>query len=193
MRYGYARVSTRGQAHDGSSLEAQREALLTAGANEIFEEACSGAKAERPELKRLLETIKDGDTFIVTKLDRIARTAKQGLDLIDNLNKKNVIVQILNMGVIDNTSVGKLLRTMMFGFAEFERDMIVERTQEGKRIAKQNPDFREGRPPKFTEVQINHALELLKDHSFNQVSKITGISVSTLKRKNNMLKNKKTD
>ena len=189
MRYGYARVSTRSQALDGNSLEAQREALLTAGANVIFEEACSGAKAERPELKRLLETIKDGDTFIVTKLDRIARTAKQGLDLIENLNNKNVSVQILNMGIIDNTSVGKLLRTMMFGFAEFERDMIVERTQEGKRIARQNPDFREGRPPKFTEIQINHALELLKYHSFNHVSKITGISVSTLKRKNKISKN----
>ena len=185
MRYGYARVSTRGQALDGNSLEAQREALKIAGATVIIEEACSGSKVDRPELKRLLETIKDGDSFIVTKLDRIARTAKQGLDLIDNLNSKNVSVQILNMGVIDNTPIGKLLRTMMFGFAEFERDMIVERTQEGKRIARQNPDFREGRPQKFSEEQIKHALELLKNNSYNQVSKMTGISVSTIKRKKN--------
>ena len=74
------------------------------------------------------------------------------------------------------------MRTMLFAFAEFERDLIVERTQEGKRIARQNPDFHEGRPKKFTEAQINHALSLRADHSFKQISRLTGISVSTLKR-----------
>ena len=184
MIYGYARVSTRGQAADGNGLAAQRVALKAAGATSIYEEFFTGTTNDRPELQKLLGKLVDGDTVVVTKLDRIARSARQGLELIDKLNSKNVKVQILNMGIIDNTSIGKLLRTMMLGFAEFERDMIVERTQEGKRIAKQNPDFREGRPPKFTEVQIKYALGLLKDHSYNQVSKITGISVSTLKRKN---------
>lgn len=70
----------------------------------------------------------------------------------------------------------------MLAFAEFERDMIVERTQEGKAIAKQNPDFREGRPMKFTKKQMNHAMSLLDNHSFKQVAEITGISMSTLKR-----------
>ena len=189
MIYGYARVSTYTQAADGNGLAAQRAALEAAGATSIFEESFTGTANNRPELQKLLEKLVDGDTIVVTKLDRIARSARKGLELIDELNAKNIKVQILNMGIIDNTSVGKSLRKMMLGFAEFERDLIVEKTQEGKRIARKNPGFREGRPQKFTEVQIKHALELLKDHSYNQVSKITGISVSTIKRKKNAYKN----
>lgn len=75
-----------------------------------------------------------------------------------------------------------LIFTIFSAFAEFERDMIVERTQEGKMLAKQNPDFREGRPKKFTKQQINHALTLLENHSYKQVEDMTGISVSTLVR-----------
>ena len=183
MIYGYARVSTKIQATDGNSLEAQSEALRNAGATEIFSDTYTGATTDRPELKRLLAVLKKDDVLVLTKLDRIARTARQGLELIDTLNAKDVSVRILNMGgAIDNTPIGKLMRTMLFAFAEFERDLIVERTQEGKRIARQNPDFREGRPKKFTEAQINHALSLRADHSFKQISRLTGISVSTLKR-----------
>lgn len=186
MIYGYARVSTKGQATDGNSLESQCEALKAAGATQIFEESMSGTISDRPELSKLLKIMNDGDTFIVTKLDRIARTAKQGLEFVDQLNAKNIRVQILNMGMIDNSPIGKLLRTMMFGFAEFERDMIVERTQEGKRIAKKNPNFKEGRPKKFTKIQLEHANELLKENSYSHVAKLTGISVSTLKRNKNI-------
>ncbi|MBR4606412.1 MAG: recombinase family protein [Lachnospiraceae bacterium] len=183
MIYGYARVSTKIQATDGNSLEAQSEALRNAGATEIFSDTYTGATTDRPELKRLLAVLKKDDVLVLTKLDRIARTARQGLELIDTLNANDVSVRILNMGgAIDNTPIGKLMRTMLFAFAEFERDLIVERTQEGKRIARQNPDFHEGRPKKFTEAQINHALSLRADHSFKQISRLTGISVSTLKR-----------
>ena len=183
MIYGYARVSTKIQATDGNSLEAQSEMLKNAGATEIFSDTYTGATTDRPELKRLLAVLKKDDVLVLTKLDRIARTARQGLELIDTLNAKDVSVRILNMGgAIDNTPIGKLMRTMLFAFAEFERDLIVERTQEGKRIARQNPDFHEGRPKKFTEAQINHALSLRADHSFKQISRLTGISVSTLKR-----------
>ena len=183
MIYGYARISTKIQATDGNSLEAQSEALKNAGATEIFSDTYTGATTDRLELKRLLAVLKKDDVLVLSKLDRIARTARQGLELIDTLNAKDVSVRILNMGgAIDNTPIGKLMRTMLFAFAEFERDLIVERTQEGKRIARQNPDFREGRPKKFTEAQINHALSLRADHSFKQISRLTGISVSTLKR-----------
>lgn len=183
MIYGYARISTKIQATDGNSLEAQSEALKNAGATEIFSDTYTGATTDRPELKRLLAVLKKDDVLVLSKLDRIARTARQGLELIDTLNAKDVSVRILNMGgAIDNTPIGKLMRTMLFAFAEFERDLIVERTQEGKRIARQNPDFHEGRPKKFTEAQINHALSLRADHSFKQISRLTGISVSTLKR-----------
>ena len=81
---------------------------------------------------------------------------------------------------------------MLFAFAEFERDLIVERTQEGKRIARQQPDFREGRPRKFSGVQLDHAMSLLENYSFAQVTKRTGISMSTLKRESRKRRNKKT-
>ncbi|MCR5564024.1 MAG: recombinase family protein [Desulfovibrio sp.] len=182
MIYGYARVSTRLQATDGNSLEAQRVALEAAGAEKVFQEVCTGSTTRRPQLEKLVGLLEAGDTLMVTKLDRFARSAREGLELIDEVNAKGVCVRILNMGAIDDTAIGKLLRTMMLGFAEFERDMIVERTQEGRRIARQKPGYRDGRPFKFTEAQMGHALSLLGEHSYSQVRRLTGISVSTLKR-----------
>ena len=182
MIRGYARVSTKGQAKDGNSLEAQEAALKAAGATNIYKEAFTGTKTDRPELQRLIREIESGDTLVVTKLDRIARSASKGIALVDELLDKEVKVQILNMGTLDNSTTGKLIRSIFFAFAEFERDMIVERTQEGKAIAKQREDFREGRPPKFDDMQIDNALKLLQDHSYTQVTKLTGISKSTLIR-----------
>ena len=86
------------------------------------------------------------------------------------------------MGVIDSSPTGKLIRNIMLCFAEFEHDMIIQRTQEGKAIARQKPDFRDGRPKKFSKAQINHALDLLTSYSYKQVEAMTGISVSTLVR-----------
>lgn len=182
MVYGYARVSTKGQAKDGNSLEAQENALRSAGAIEIYSDAFTGTKSHRPELDKLMVVMKSGDTLVVTKLDRIARSATQGIELIQSLLDKGVVVHVLNMGLMDNTPTGKLIRNIMLAFAEFERDMIVERTQEGKAIAKQNKDFREGRPKKYSKAQINHAVSLLKDYSYKQVEQMTGISKSTLIR-----------
>lgn len=182
MIYGYARVSTRGQASQGNSLEAQETTLRENGAVKIYADTFTGTKAHRPKLDKLLAELQEGDRLIVTKLDRIARSAVQGIELIDSLLQKGVAVHILNMGLMDNSAQGKLIRTIMFAFAEFERDMIVERTQEGKAIAKQNPDFTEGRPKKFNKHQIAHALSLLEDNSYKQVTMITGISKSTLIR-----------
>lgn len=182
MIYGYARVSTKGQAKDGNSLEAQEKVLREAGAVEIYKDAFTGTKQHRPELDKLLAIIKPGDKLIVTKLDRVARSVTKGIELVDTLLNKGVTVHILNMGTMDNTTTGKLIRNIMFSFAEFERDMIVERTQEGKSIAKQNPDFREGRPRVHKRAQIEHALELLETRSYKQVEELTGISKSTLVR-----------
>lgn len=182
MVYGYARVSTKTQAKDGNSLEAQENALRAAGATEIYADAFTGTKSHRPELDKLLEVMQSGDTLKVTKLDRIARSATQGIELIQSLLNKGVTVHVLNMGAMDNTPTGKLVRNVMLAFAEFERDMIVERTAEGKAIAKQNPDFKEGRPPKYGRAQLNHAMELLEQYSYKQVEEMTGISKSTLLR-----------
>ena len=182
MIYGYARVSTKGQAKDGNSLEVQEKALRESGANEIYVDAFTGTKTDRPEFDKLIDKIQKGDTLIVTKLDRFARSMTQGSELVSNLIEKGIKVYILNIGVMDNTSSSKLIRNVFFAFAEFERDMIVERTMEGKAIAKQNPDFREGRPKKYSRKQIEHALELLESNSYKQVEDMTGISKSTLIR-----------
>ena len=182
MLYGYARVSTRGQAKDGNSLEAQENALRSAGATKIYADAFTGTKTHRPELDKLMAVMQSGDTMVVTKLDRIARSATQGIELIQMLLDRGIVVHVLNMGLMDNTPTGKLIRNIMLAFAEFERDMIVERTQEGKVIAKQNPDFREGRPKKFSKAQMNHAVELLNRYSYKQVEQMTGISKSSLIR-----------
>ena len=182
MIFGYARVSTNSQARDGNSLEAQIHFLKEAGAEKIFSDVFSGSKNHRPELDKLLKIIQFGDTIIITKLDRIARSVMHGIQLIESLNDKGVIIDVLNMGIIDNSPTGKLIRNIMLSFAEFERDIIKQRTQEGKAIARQNPKFRDGRPKKFSRTQINHALELLKTHSYKQVAAMTGISSTTLVR-----------
>ena len=142
MIYGYARVSTKGQAKDGNSLEAQEIALRSAGAIKICADAFTGTKANRPELDKLLAVMQSGDTMVVTKLDRIARSATQGIALIQSLLDRGIVVHVLNMGLMDNTPTGKLIRNIVLTFAEFERDMIVERTQEGKAIAKLNTDLK---------------------------------------------------
>ena len=146
MIYGYARVSTVGQARDGNSLEDQRAKLVEAGATKVYVDSFTGTKIDRPEFDKLKAVLKDGDTVVVTKLDRIARNAAGGITLVDSLIERGVKVHILNMGMMDNTPTGKLIRHIMFAFAEFERDMIVQRTAEGKAVARQRDGYREGRP-----------------------------------------------
>lgn len=147
-RMGYRRVSSNGQARNGNSLQDQLERLLAAGvaAENIYTDVYTGTKVERPALSRLMENLEPGDELVVCKLDRFARTAAEGSMLVRDLVERGVRVNILNMGIADNTPMGKLMVTMLLAFAEFERDQIVERTQAGKAIARQKPDFREGRP-----------------------------------------------
>ncbi len=185
MRYGYARVSTKGQARDGNSLEAQEKLLKENGAEKIFADSFTGVKADRPQLNLLLGVLHEGDTLMCCKLDRIARSLSGGSQLINNLINRGIKVHILNIGILDNTPSSKLIRNIFFAFAEFERDLIIERTQEGKEIAKQASDYREGRPRKYSKKQIYHALQLLKNHSYKQVEELTGISKSTLIRAKN--------
>lgn len=191
MIYGYARVSTKGQANDGNSLESQIEKLKENGADKIYQDSFTGIKTDRPEFTELLNELKAGDTLVVCKLDRFARSMTQGSELVNELIEKGIKVNILNIGVMDNTPASKLIRNIFFSFAEFERDMIVERTQEGK-IARTKEGFKEGRPKSYTDKQLQHALSLLSvnggDKSYNEVVEITGISKSTLIRENNKRK-----
>lgn len=180
--YGYARVSTKHQEKDGNSLEAQTELLKLNGATEIYTDSFTGTKSSRPEFDKLLQIIQPGDTLIVTKLDRFARSLINGSEIINELLEKGVKIHILNIGIMDNTPSSKLIRSIFFAFAEFERDMIVERTQEGKEIARTKEGYKDGRPIKHTEQQRKHALELLKQYSYTEVEARTGISRSTLQR-----------
>jgi len=177
MKYGYARVSTVHQ-----DLQVQLDLLEKENCDKIFSEKYTGTNKQRPEFQKLMGLLKEGDTLVVTKLDRFARSTQDALEIIKDLFNRNIKVHVLNMGVIENTPTGRLIFTIFSAFAEFERDMIVERTQEGKMMARKNPDFREGRPRKFSRKQINHALSLLEDYSYKQVEEMTGISVSTLVR-----------
>jgi DNA invertase Pin-like site-specific DNA recombinase len=182
MIYGYARVSTAGQGRDGNGLEAQEQKLVEKGATVVVREIFTGTKTDRPEFSALLAKLKDGDTLMVTKLDRLARTAVDGGAVARDLYTKGIGLHILNMGIVEHTAMGELLLNVMLAFAQFERDMIVERTQEGKAIAKQSPDFREGRPKVHGKQKIDHALSLLNDYTYRQVEEMTGISKSTLIR-----------
>jgi DNA invertase Pin-like site-specific DNA recombinase len=188
MIYGYARVSTKGQAKDGNSLESQEKALREAGAIKIFKDSFTGTKTDRPEFTKLVdEVLQEGDTLIVTKLDRFARSMSQGSQLVTELINRGIKVHILNIGMMDNSPSSKLIRNIFFAFAEFERDMIVERTTEGKEAAKVKAEirgekFKEGRPQKYDAEQLEYAYKLLENNSYSKVTKITGIGKSTLIR-----------
>lgn len=181
MIYGYARVSTKGQDKYGNSLKDQVAKLKAAGCSVIFSDSFTGTKMDRPEFNKLLEVLKPGDVVVVTKLDRFARTAADGAKLIQKLVEMGVVVNVLNMGIADNTPMGKLMVTILLAFAEFERDMIVERTAAGKEVAKaNNPDWHEGR----TRMDIPDFEKFLKKQkegilSVTECCKALGISRST--------------
>lgn len=186
MIYGYARVSTATQGRDGNSLEDQVAALKKYGCQDIVKEAFTGKTMERPKFLKLIEDLKEGDTLVVCKLDRFARTAIEGVQTVRDLFERGVRVHILNMGLIENTLTGNLILTVMLAFAEYERGMIVERTQTGKAVARQDPSFRDGRPKKFTPQQLKLALDLLdQGKTYRQITAMTGISKSTLIRERN--------
>lgn len=183
MIYGYARVSTIGQGQKGNSLADQEEQLRAAGAQEIVKDIFTGTKMDRPQLCKLLDKLQSGDKLIVTKLDRFARTAIEGGQIVKDLHEKGVTIQILNMGIADNTPMGRLMVTILLAFAEFERDAIVERTAAGKAQARSKGVRVDGRPLVYTEAQRKHAMALLEDgNSYTAVEAMTGISKSTLIR-----------
>ena len=183
MIYGYARVSTRWQAKDGTSLEAQEKLLIHNGAQCIYADSFTGTKRSRPQLDALLEKVQKGDTIVVTKLDRLMRSLTEGIKLINNLIARGITLRSLGDSItFDNKPMNKAMRQMILVFAELERDLIVERTQEGKAIAKQNPAFREGRPKTYTAQQIDIALGLLENMTYGQVEAQMGMSKSTLLR-----------
>ena len=188
MKYGYIRVSSKSQ-EQNTSLKSQRDAVLTAGAEIVVEEVYSGGTVkDRPKFSELIQKLKYGDELIVTKLDRFARTVSEGTTLAKDLYDRGVTLNILNMGKIENSTIGSLLLNVMLAFSQYEKDMINERCREGRMIARQNPNYKEGRPKKFSREQIKLGLALLNEgKTYKEVELMTGISKSTLiraKRKN---------
>ncbi len=182
MIYGYIRVSSKSQIDNNSFEEQERKILERYPDAIIKKEQFTAGTIDRPVFNEILDCSKSGDIIVTTKLDRFCRNTKEGLEIIDDLLPKGISIHILNMGLIDNTPMGRLIVTNLLAFAEFERAMIVERTQSGKAIAKTKQGFKEGRPKSYTKVQLDHAMDLLHDNSYNKVAEITGISKSTLIR-----------
>lgn len=138
---GYARVSTSEQ-----SLEAQLGQLRVAGVERVYEEKVSGVKKDRPELAAMLDYVRESDTVIVTKLDRIGRSTRHLLEIVDILQSKGVEFKVLNINLDTSTPTGKLMLTMLAAVAAFERDMMLERQREGILIAKNAGKYK-GRQP----------------------------------------------
>ena len=180
MIYGYARVSSKKQLH-GNSLEEQTATLTANGATCITAEQFTEKTTSRPKLQALIDSLQASDTLMVTKLDRLARNVTEGIELIRALFKKEVKVHVLNIGLLENTSMGNFFIATLLAVAELERSKIIERTQAGKEVARTKNGFREGRPP-LPEKKLLYALELLKDHSYKEVIDIMGISKATLCR-----------
>lgn len=180
---GYCRVSTKLQAREGNSLEQQKEEIIDKYSNaEIYQESYTGTKTDRPVFNDVFSKLSKGDMLVVTKLDRLARNTVEGIKIVEDLFNKGVSVHVLNVGLLENTTMGKFFLTTLLAVAEMERNTILERTQAGKEIAKTKEGYKEGRPKKYTKKQLDNAMKMLEEYSYTEVSEITGISKSTLQR-----------
>lgn len=176
--YGYARVSTKAQ-----SLDSQIDDLIKAGVPKanIFAEKYTGKTTDRPRFKKCLSVLTPGDTLTVTKLDRFARSTSEALEVMDTLRQKHVKLNVLTMGVIDDTPTGKLIFTVFSAFADFERSLILARTAEGKAWNREHvKGYTEGRP-RTSDAKFDWAFSLRESGmTWKQVAKTTGIGVATL-------------
>jgi DNA invertase Pin-like site-specific DNA recombinase/predicted nucleotidyltransferase len=171
--YGYARVST-----DGQTLDAQLEALKTAGCEKIFREKVSGANADGAQLARLLAMIERGDVLIVSRLDRLARSTRDLLNILDALAQRGAAFRSLGDSWADTTTPhGRLMLTVLGGLAEFERELIRLRTGEGRTRAKAR-GVHMGRPPKLTPHQRHEALQALASGTATQADLVRRFNVS---------------
>ncbi len=178
MLIGYARVSTEDQ-----DLTQQRASLHAAGCQRIYEEKVSGAKRERPQLIRLIDHLRVGDVVTVTRLDRLARSTRDLLEIAERLQELGAGLRSLAEPWADTTSpAGRMVLTVFAGIAEFERALIAERTSSGRQAAKVR-GVRFGRPPKLTADQIALAQRLIDEgRSPREVARILNVHASTLYR-----------
>jgi DNA invertase Pin-like site-specific DNA recombinase len=177
MLIGYARVSTQDQ-----NLDLQLAALSTAGCKNIFDDKISGSRSERPGLTKTLEMLREGDTLVVWKLDRLGRSVKNLVDLVSDLHKQGVHFKSLTDAIDTSTPSGRFFFHVMASLAEMERELTVERTRAGLEIARQL-GRKGGRKRKMTTSKIESAKKLLADGvPSRDVAKNFGVSVPTLYR-----------
>lgn len=177
MMIGYARVSTQDQ-----NLDLQTEALTKAGCEKIYEDKISGVRAERPGLARALEMLREGDTLVVWKLDRLGRSVKQLVDMVGELHRQGIQFKSLTDAIDTGTPAGRFFFHVMASLAEMERELIMERTRAGLDAAKQL-GRKGGRKPKMTSSKIESAKKLLASGiPPRDVAKDLGVSVPTLYR-----------
>lgn len=177
MLIGYARVSTQEQ-----NLDLQLEALTKAGCEKIFDDKISGSRTERPGLNKLLEMLREGDTLVVWKLDRLGRSVKNLVDLVGELHKKGVQFRSLTDSIDTGTSSGRFFFHVMASLAEMERELTVERTRAGLEVARQL-GRKGGRKRQMTDSKIESAKKLLENGvPPRDVAKNLGVSVPTLYR-----------
>jgi len=178
MKVGYARVSTSEQ-----NLDLQIKALKTAGCESIFsDKGISGTQRDRPQLMKALKALKEGDVLVVWKLDRLGRSLGHLIDMVTNLREQGIGFASVSESIDTTTPGGKLFFHMMGALAEFERDLIVERTKAGMDAARSRGQHL-GRPRKLNPSQIEHAREMIdQGKSRNEVARLLSVNPSTLYR-----------
>lgn len=176
-KIGYARVSTRNQ-----NLDSQIDVLKNHGCDRIFSEKVSGRKYKRTELDKCLDYMREGDTLVLTKLDRLGRTTKQLIELSQYLEDHGIDLEIIDMSINTKDAMGKMFFTMMSAFAELEANLLSERTKKGLESARARGK-KGGRP----EISV-HKKEMIKslynsrEHTGEEIAKMTGVSRGTVYR-----------
>ena len=176
--FGYARVSTEQQ-----NLDRQLDMLTQYGVDHIFNEKMNGTKRDRPELNKLLDRLMAGDTVVVESLSRLGRSTKDLIELVELFEKKQVHLVSLKEQIDTSTPAGKLLFTLMSAIAQFERDVIAERTREGLNAARARG--RVGGRPRTNEQKVRQAVKLYQtgQYSVREIEELTGVKKSTLYRR----------
>lgn len=177
QRMGYGRISTSDQ-----NVESQRDALVYAGVDQIFLDTFTGTKANRPELDRLRSQLRAGDTLVITRLDRLGRSAKDLLNLVSDLQDQGVNLEVLEQNINTSTPEGKLFFTLVASFAEFEREIMRSRTMDGLAAARARGRLG-GRKPAMSEVKISTAKQLYSEGKYvKDIAEALGVSRPTIYR-----------